>query len=161
MASIPLPVATAASGSVARLGNSVSGLALSSTAASSVACSWTSMHSLLGSLLQSGRTKFRTVEKTLLQAIHRLQPSRVNQRGSHVVLHDSKGRCLTVVQPHAGRRSKDGTVSLNFYQALQHFGCGSSGPLLSQESSTSRSLAQPLQRPLPPPGSESSSSLRR
>ena len=49
--------------------------------------------------------------KAALRFLHSLQPVSVNRGGgSHVVFHFARGGPVTLVQPHAGGRSKDGTV---------------------------------------------------
>jgi hypothetical protein len=97
--------------------------AISASAASAAACSWTAAHSSLESLRAPGRKKYGTIMKVALRFLHSLRPVTVNRSGcSHVVFHFSSGRPVTLVQLHAGGRSKDGTKSAVYctrlYQSL-------------------------------------------
>jgi predicted RNA binding protein YcfA (HicA-like mRNA interferase family) len=125
---------SAASASVVKVDNSsddparAASAELSPAQAASVAelaCSWTADAALtdVSSLLQTGRRKFGVIVKAAVKFLHSLHPTSVNQSGSHRVFHFGQSGPVTLVLPHAGRRSKDGTVSrqccTQLYRAMQ------------------------------------------
>jgi predicted RNA binding protein YcfA (HicA-like mRNA interferase family) len=105
--------------------------------AAELACSWTADAALtdVSSLLQTGRRKFGVIVKAALKFLHSLHPTSVNQSGSHRVFHFGQTGPVTLVLPHAGRRSKDGTVSQRYctrlYKAMQQATMSQFGPLHS------------------------------
>jgi predicted RNA binding protein YcfA (HicA-like mRNA interferase family) len=108
-----------------------------SIAAAELACSWTADAALtdVASLLQTGRRKFGVIVKAAVKFLHSLHPTSVNQSGSHRVFHFGQTGPVTLVLPHAGRRSKDGTVSQRYctqlYKAMQQATMSQFGPLHS------------------------------
>ena len=90
-------------------------------AASSAACSWTAAHRSLESLRAPGRKKYGPILKAALRFLYSLRPVSVNRGGgSHTVFHFARGGPVTLVQPHAGGRSKDGTVGAGYRTRLYH-----------------------------------------
>jgi hypothetical protein len=91
--------------------NASSELSAAQTAsAAELACSWTADAALtdVASLVQTGRRKFGVIVKAALKFLHSLQPTSVNQSGSHRVFHFGQTGPVTLVLPHSGgRRSKD------------------------------------------------------
>jgi len=163
----PSGAAESASNSMDKLSNSMSEMSLpssadgssssvasasvvssSATAAPADACSWTAEHTSLESLRAPGRKKYGTIMKVALRFLHSLRPASVNRNGgSHVVFHFGSGSPVTLVQPHSGGRSKDGTKSAAYctrlYQslhavALQQFGVTAALP--SSAASDQRAL---------------------
>jgi hypothetical protein len=88
--------------------------------AAELACSWTADAALtdVASLLQTGRRKFGVIVKAAVKFLHSLHPTSVNQSGSHRVFHFGQTGPVTLVIPHAGRRSKDNTVSRQYCTRL-------------------------------------------
>jgi hypothetical protein len=103
--------------------------------ATELACSWTADAELTGvaSLLQTGRRKFDVIVKTALKFLHSLHPISVTQSGSHRVFHFAQSGPVTLVIPHAGRRSKDSTVSRQYctrlYEAMAQATMSQFGPM--------------------------------
>jgi predicted RNA binding protein YcfA (HicA-like mRNA interferase family) len=89
----------------------------------------------VASLLQTGRRKFGVIVKAALKFLHALQPTSVNQSGSHRVFHFGQSGPVTLVLPHTGSRSKDGTVSQRYctqlYKAMQQATMSQFGPMHS------------------------------
>jgi len=133
-------------------------------AASAAACSWIAAHRSLESLRAPGRKKYGSIIKAALRFLHSLRPVSVNRGGgSHSVFHFARGGPVTLVQPHAGGRSKDGTVGAEYctrlyqslhsaaLQQLQPGGDGSASRLEStvQALPSAPSLAAAPRAPLP------------
>jgi hypothetical protein len=123
--------------------------------AAELACSWTADAALtdVASLLQTGRRKFGVIVKAALKFLHSLQPTSVNQSRSHRVFHFAQSGPVTLVIPHAGRRSKDSPVSRQYctrlYEAMQQATMSQFGPM---RAGAQIKKAQP-QRQLPAAGS--------
>jgi hypothetical protein len=106
-----------------------------STSSIELACSWTADAALtdVASLLQTGRRKFGVIVKAAVKFLHSLHPTSINQSGSHRVFHFGQTGPVTLVLPHAGRRSKDGTVSQRYctrlYKAMQEATMSQFGPM--------------------------------
>jgi len=100
----------------------------------------------VASLLQAGRREYGVIVKVALKFLHSLQPTWVNQSGSHRVFHFGQSGPMTLVLPHAGRRSKDGTVSQRYctqlYKAMQQATMSQFGPMHTDVAATRIEQAQ-------------------
>ena len=114
------PSASAVSAASSTSSSSTLASASSSVASSSDALhpppaySWTQRPEFkdLQSLRSPGRKKYGTIMKAALRFLHSLKPKSVNRSGgSHVVFHFQSGSPVTLVRPHSGSGSKDGTRS--------------------------------------------------
>jgi predicted nucleic acid-binding protein len=127
--------ANGSSTGLTRASNQLSSVQAASAA--ELACSWTADAAMtdVAELLQTGRRKFGVIVKAALKFLHSLHPTSVNQSGSHRVFHFGQSGPVTLVIPHAGRRSKDGTVSRRYctqlYRAMEQATMSQFGPLHS------------------------------